>query len=437
MAPITTKEKRSAPDEGLDSRYSSPYEGSTSSASPRNMTPKKRKRNQSTAEEIEIDIAAPEPPSKKALRKAKKIKPTSALLKVARPQSGIAQERVMANSDDERLEPSRPANQPTFGIWIGNLPFTTTKATLQNFFTENSSIKAEVIIRIHLPAPREGSRGPGLIAAGLQRLKPQNKGFAYVDFKTTEAMKAALALSETLLSGRRVLIKDAKSFEGRPEKPKDGVINSNGVAATSVAPNNRIFVGNLGYDVSQDDLSEHYSRCGKIKGIHMATFEDSGKCKGFAWIEFEDVEAAESVIKGWVRIPVEKLGDDTDIEFKDAGKSSERNKKTQKWFVNRLRGRLLRTEFAEDKAVRYKKRYGKDEVRTTSDGKSDRVMNGESTSETRDVRPFRNGSLVMKRPQKVLKRRTEETSISPGRALAGAPRLTGGIVSSQGKKTVF
>ena len=145
----------------------------------------------------------------------------------------------------------------------------------------------------------------------------------------------------------------------------------------------------------------------------MATFEDSGKCKGFAWVRFEAVEAAESAVRGWVRIteggdddgdegnaeangvgsaePKEeqteptpagaaKPSDDSSAPDSDSDSSSSstpatakaktsapskakttarpKKQNTRKWFVNRLLGRPLRCEFAEDASVRYKKRFG-------------------------------------------------------------------------------
>ena len=44
-----------------------------------------------------------------------------------------------------------------------------------------------------------------------------NKGFAYVDFEDPVGVIAAVGLSEQNLDGRRLLIKDAKSYEGRPK----------------------------------------------------------------------------------------------------------------------------------------------------------------------------------------------------------------------------
>ena len=162
---------------------------------------KKRKAGQDEAE-LKIDLDAPEPASKKALRKAKKSKNASQH-KVDTTADNNETSRTTRTARTTKADEGR---QTQSGIWIGNLPYTTTKIDLQTFLTTDSShvIKPESISRINLPmnAPKHG--------------KSQNKGFAYVDFTDAGVLERALQLSEKLFMGRRVLIKNAKSFEGRP-----------------------------------------------------------------------------------------------------------------------------------------------------------------------------------------------------------------------------
>ncbi|KAB8342856.1 hypothetical protein FH972_022454 [Carpinus fangiana] len=245
---------------------------------------------------------------------------------------------------------------------------------LAAFFTTNaeamgSSIPNISIIRIHLPPPANARPDK----AGI---KPVNKGFAYVDFASEDVLKAALALSETPFAGRKVLIKEAKNFAGRPEKdvtqgatatPKADEARA-GSSANQGKVTRRVFVGNLGFDVTKEDLEKHYATCGTVVDIHMATFEDTGKCKGFAWVTFEDTSAAEAAVRGWARVNEDEVEPDVEVEEQDSDKDQEekpkkeKKPKTRKWFVNRLLGRQLRCEFAEDASTRYKKRFGKDAV---------------------------------------------------------------------------
>lgn len=296
---------------------------------------RKRKRNLDSAE-IEVDVDALAPPSKKALRKAKKGKTTPA----DQPANSSSQSNEKSLKDEKRSE---------YGIWIGNLPWSATKADVRTFITSSMDIMENLITRIHMPIPsKTNTAGPGQ--------KPQNKGFAYVDFSTRTAQQQAMTLSEKLLNGRRVLIKDSSDFKGKPD-----IAKHEGLAMASHSekpPSKRIFVGNLGFDTVKEDLENHFERCGAVHNVHLATFEDSGKCKGYAWVEFEKLKAGEAAVRGWVNYD-EGTGSN-DEAGEESPSKAEKMRKNRKWWVNKLKGRKLRMEFAEDKAVRYKKRYSKD-----------------------------------------------------------------------------
>lgn len=385
-------------------------------------TPKKRKR-EILPDELEIDVNLPEPASKKAARKAKKAK-----LNPTPP----ADADTAAKTDGEAKEDKDTGKRSEYGVWIGNLPWSATKDSLRNFLCENSDIKTEQITRVHLPPPTKPAN-PNWTN------KPLNKGFAYVDFSTELAMYSCIALTETKMDGRALLIKNAKSFEGRPDKPKteqeDGGRGAKGAAKSGHPPNKRVFVGNLSFDVTKSDLEYHYGQAGEVEHIHMATFEDSGKCKGYAWVTFADVEAATSAVNGFVfkdpsafKSKKDKHDSDDEADTKKAGKK-------RKWLLNKIAGREVRCEFAEDATTRYNKRYGKEKPADAVDGVNpDRWKNfGNKGGDKRFARQDKGG----KPDGRDSKRKVDPRTIRSGAAHSNAPRASQAIVESQGKKTTF
>ncbi|MBR8827808.1 MAG: RNA-binding protein [Gomphosphaeria aponina SAG 52.96 = DSM 107014] len=55
-----------------------------------------------------------------------------------------------------------------------------------------------------------------------------------------------------------------------------------------------IYVGNLSYEVTQEDLSEVFSDYGTVKRVHIPTDRETGRVRGFAFVEMdsESEEAA-------------------------------------------------------------------------------------------------------------------------------------------------
>jgi RNA recognition motif-containing protein len=361
-----------------------------------------KKRKLQDGPEIEIDIDAPEPVSKKALRKAKKNKGGDAE-DGEKPKSSKSSKPEVKESEAE----AAPSKRSEYAVWIGNLSFTVTRDELSMFFTANADISEAEITRINLPK-------------GQERFgRAQNRGFAYVDFSNKKALKEAIGLSEQLMTGRRVLIKDAKSYEGRPEKSEREENAAGAAAKTGNPPSKRLFVGNLSFEVTKEALEENFSKCGTVNNVHMATFQDTGKCKGYAWVEFEELAAAEAAVRGFMLV---KEDDGQEDDPSDSDSDSATEKKTKKLkpkmrrvWVNQLFGRRMRMEFAEDASTRYKKRYGKD-----AEKKNGPAITEEGESQERP--------RYKKRQEPIDESRYSKETVQ---------KLSGGIVESQGKKVTF
>jgi RNA recognition motif-containing protein len=48
-----------------------------------------------------------------------------------------------------------------------------------------------------------------------------------------------------------------------------------------------IYVGNLAYEINQEDLNEVFAEYGTVKRIHIPTDRETGRARGFAFVEME------------------------------------------------------------------------------------------------------------------------------------------------------
>lgn len=61
---------------------------------------------------------------------------------------------------------------------------------------------------------------------------------------------------------------------------------------------NKIFVGNLSFDTTQEELSALLSQAGRVSRVHIGTDRETGRSRGFAFAEFgSDTEAADAIRK--------------------------------------------------------------------------------------------------------------------------------------------
>lgn len=62
-------------------------------------------------------------------------------------------------------------------------------------------------------------------------------------------------------------------------------------------PASSVFVGNLAYDLSEQEVIDYFSQVGPVKSVRIATDRETGKPRGFGFIEFFDVATAESAVR--------------------------------------------------------------------------------------------------------------------------------------------
>ena len=58
----------------------------------------------------------------------------------------------------------------------------------------------------------------------------------------------------------------------------------------------RLFVGNLSFQTTEADLSDLFAQVGQVDSVKIITDRDTGRSKGFAFVEMSDDSAAEQAI---------------------------------------------------------------------------------------------------------------------------------------------
>jgi len=60
----------------------------------------------------------------------------------------------------------------------------------------------------------------------------------------------------------------------------------------------RLYVGNLSYNVTDDTLEALFAQYGPVKSAQVVMDRDTGRSKGFGFVEMADDNAAREAIKG-------------------------------------------------------------------------------------------------------------------------------------------
>ncbi|NXN61935.1 RBM34 protein, partial [Rynchops niger] len=161
-------------------------------------------------------------------------------------------------------------------VFVGNLPVSCTVQELKSLFKEYGQIKS---IRFRSLVPAEDTLSKKL-AAIKHKVHPNVKFVnAYVVFKKEcDAIKALNENGTEFASGFHIRVDIASKTSSHDNKRS-------------------IFLGNLSYDISDDDVREHFSVCGGVVAVRIVRDGKTGLGKGFGYVLFENTDAVHLALK--------------------------------------------------------------------------------------------------------------------------------------------
>merc|ERR1712087_148153 len=122
------------------------------------------------------------------------------------------------------------------------------------------------------------------------------KGCGFLPFASIEmADKAVEEMAGKELMGRSLKIDWAEERKGG--KKKGGRVPDWVNNPLSERPDNcySVFLGNLDFNITEDDVKKHFKECGELKSIRW--MQKDGEFKGAGFVEFETTEAVDKAVK--------------------------------------------------------------------------------------------------------------------------------------------
>lgn len=63
----------------------------------------------------------------------------------------------------------------------------------------------------------------------------------------------------------------------------------------------KVFLGGLKEDVEENDLRDYFREFGQVVNVNIVTEKDTGKKRGFAFVEFDDYDPVDKIVRKWPR----------------------------------------------------------------------------------------------------------------------------------------
>ena len=59
----------------------------------------------------------------------------------------------------------------------------------------------------------------------------------------------------------------------------------------------KLFIGSLAWGTTDDSLQAHFAQCGTVASAKVVTDRDTGRSRGFGFVEFDDDKEADAAVE--------------------------------------------------------------------------------------------------------------------------------------------
>ncbi|XP_015876941.3 phragmoplastin interacting protein 1 [Ziziphus jujuba] len=168
---------------------------------------------------------------------------------------GSEEQRV---AETNKNSDSQANGDVTTKVYVGGIPYYSTEDDIRSYFEGCGTITEVDCMKF----PESG----------------KFRGIAIISFKTEAAAKRALALDGADMGGLFLKIQPYKTT--RTTKGSD-------FAPKHIDGYNRVYLGNLSWDITDNDLRKLFSDC-NISSIRFGMNKETGQFRGYAHVDFSD-----------------------------------------------------------------------------------------------------------------------------------------------------
>lgn len=190
----------------------------------------------------------------------------------APPTSESAPKKQKLDDGSAQATATPTGEEPTKTLFVGRLSWNVDNDRLAQEFSEIGEVESARV--------------------QMDRNTGKSRGFGYVNFVDAASVDKALeTMQGAEIDGRPVNLD--RSSQVSKEAGREKRANAFGDNEASGPPTSTLFVGNLSWDSTEDTVWETFGEHG-VKGVRLPTDRETGRPKGFGYVEFENVDGAKA-----------------------------------------------------------------------------------------------------------------------------------------------
>jgi len=122
------------------------------------------------------------------------------------------------------------------------------------------------------------------------RISQRSKGVGYVEFKDEESVAQALQLTGQKLLGIPVIVQVTEAEKNRQARTTEGGGHPNSI------PFHRLYVGNIHFNVTEQDLQAVFEPFGELEFVQLQK-DETGRSRGYGFVQFRDAGQAREALE--------------------------------------------------------------------------------------------------------------------------------------------
>jgi len=150
-------------------------------------------------------------------------------------------------------------------VFVGGLNYNTTDETLKSYFEQFGELVDSIVMKF----PDNG----------------RSRGFGFVEYASLEEVDKCQAARPHKL--------DEKTVETKRATPRDEASAGTSSHGQSVQ---KLFVGGIKEEIEEEDMREFFSEFGTITDIVRMKDKETGRKKGFGFVEFDDYDPVDKLV---------------------------------------------------------------------------------------------------------------------------------------------
>ena len=266
--PIVEESSSESEEEVVQPKKKSKVVAAPAKAAPAKAVPAKKESSSSESSSESSEDEAPKKPAAKAA--PAKAAPAKRPADSSSESDSASEEEDTTPAKKPRIDTAESNETPAenLKIFVTGLPWKATDAEVKDFFKGCGKI-----VSAEVPFDESG----------------RSSGTAYVVFSKRSEVDSAIELNGQIWPGTERWLKIQEARASTPRSP--------GVPGVKPEGCNTVFIGNLPWDVDEDQIREIFSPCGEINRIRFATNPETGDFKGFGHVEFFDGNSTDAAVK--------------------------------------------------------------------------------------------------------------------------------------------